>query len=105
MSTLRWKGWEQGWHYGHWSARASRAVGGEYQIMKAGGTVNCFGLYEEVSYRVEHQEKAHGQRRDLYVRSPIGYRTQARTLAEAMALAQSDNDRILAGLAAHTAPR
>jgi hypothetical protein len=105
MSALRWKGWEQGWCHGHWSARASRAVGGEYKITKCGGTMNWIGHYEEVSYRVEHYRTAHGNMRDLYVRSPIGYRTQAHTLPEAQALAQSDNDRILAELAARTAPR
>jgi hypothetical protein len=91
MRALRWKGWERGMH-GHWSAHASRAVGGKYLITKYGGQKDWTGFYEEVSYRVEHQKIAHGNRRDLYVRPPIGHATAARTLPEAMALAQTDND-------------
>jgi hypothetical protein len=84
MRALRWKGWEQGMH-GDWRARASRAVGGEYRISKSGGLKDWTGYYSEVSYRVEHRKTAHGNTRDLYARSPIGRRTSAHTLPEAMA--------------------
>jgi hypothetical protein len=103
--VLHWKGQEQGLH-GYWRARASRAVGGEYLISKCGGRKNWTGFYEEISYRVEHRKTAHdGSPRDLYVRLPTGYSTHAHTLPEAEALAQFDNDRVLAELAERTAPR
>jgi hypothetical protein len=100
--VLQWKGQEHGLH-GYWSAYASRRVGGRYHVSKCGGSKNWTGFYEEISYRVEHEPVAHGNRRDLYVQSPLGYSTHAHTLPEAMALAQSDNDRVLAELAKRTA--
>jgi hypothetical protein len=62
--------------------------------------MNWLGFYEEIDYEIEYQSrdkiKAGNTGDRLYYPDPLGVRHYARTLPEAMALAQADYERRLA---------
>jgi hypothetical protein len=96
--------WEGGDQYRQWRANASRAVGGKYDIRKCDGEREWTVFYNEVSYDVEYRSRnvirQGNTGRHLYYRDPLGVRHNARTLPEAMALAQADHDRMVTQITA-----
>ena len=76
-------------------ARAAREIGGRYRITRHDGGPTWFGEIQATSYRVQYLLKGGNNWRDIrYCRGTPG------TLAEAKRMAEEDQERRMAELAA-----